>query len=523
MPLPPRENGTFSRCSTAGRQAGVDGGRMLHRTTLPDRTTGRSLRTPVPLRRVRHCSSALVTCFVVGIFSLHAMSLSLASGATGDVDGGGTTASAEEAAARAAGIDLDSGVTPAFAVGATPPAQRGLFCRRCGAKISTAEHYHKVPHDSSHVQLLPELAQQAEVARFRNPNSMWFDVVTFKRVTNVIGKGPLSRKHTFFPPFRWQPIYCKSCGAHIGWKFTAKRKPDKTCPLQLDLPPMTAPVAPSAQPRPLQDDEDASSVDSSPTDSTVDMNTPVRKILAHLEGFCAALQRGYWTYEWCFKKHVRQFHLEPRPGSNPPSKNQELVTINGVQYSRTPDYSLGRWNKEAHTSRAMRDRHIWTDVSQKGSMKEPKFVSHLHTGGQRCDETDDARRTEVRMICCTEKKDAKSDKTATDPNLGSKWEGVLIRDIEETSVCRYRLQVCVPALCKRADFREEGTPAPGAHDLAGSPNKQRERQQRKLNQQARESQKRCTFFGLLWPRLLLQDSPSYRWIASAKPILGISQ
>lgn len=33
------------------------------------------------------------------------------------------------------------------------------------------------------------------------------------------------------------------------------------------------------------------------------------KRLALLEGACTVLSRDWWSYEWCHRKEVRQFHL----------------------------------------------------------------------------------------------------------------------------------------------------------------------------------------------------------------------
>ena len=80
------------------------------------------------------------------------------------------------------------------------------------------------------------------------------------------------------------------------------------------------------------------------------------------------------------------------------------MTVAGTKYLKHPDWSLGGWKKAAHTSKAGRKKYLWPDTRQKGTTKEPKFVSHLFIGGQQCDETNDNRRTEVRLVCCDETK-----------------------------------------------------------------------------------------------------------------------
>jgi hypothetical protein len=97
----------------------------------------------------------------------------------------------------------------------------------------------------------------------------------------------------------------------------------------------------------------------------------------------------------------------------------------------------------------------------------------------------------------------------------SEWQGVSIRSTTETSTCRYRMEVCVPLLCQRDDFRPPLMKPPEPT----SPTK--EEIVKKQMEVYHESQTQCVFYGLVWPRLLLEDSPSYKWVASVTPIVGV--
>merc|ERR1712138_202081 len=50
--------------------------------------------------------------------------------------------------------------------------------------------------------------------------------------------------------------------------------------------------------------------------SQVTQKTPPDKpetlatLLSKLGGQCAKLSQGWWTYEWCHRRHVRQFHAQ---------------------------------------------------------------------------------------------------------------------------------------------------------------------------------------------------------------------
>jgi hypothetical protein len=104
---------------------------------------------------------------------------------------------------------------------------------------------------------------------------------------------------------------------------------------------------------------------------------------------CMTLEQGWWTYKWCHKKEIRQFHKEP-DGTIP------------------QDWSLGKFDTCG---------------------KNGTFYSHLFIGGQRCDETRGNRSTEAQFYCCDDNK------------------GTYILSISEPATCQYTLKICAPALC----------------------------------------------------------------------------
>ena len=406
-----------------------------------------------------------------------------------------------------------------------------ILCRRCGTTVTTSSHQHNIGnHNKNEIKILPEISPDAELTRFRSPTSVSFDIVTFKRATNVVIRGGKTEKdrETFFPPFNMVPIFCKSCGAHVGWKLVADRNKDSTCPMKIDIPPMK-PIDLSGSVHMSAAAAAAATTSTSTSTQTTEQRS-IKDILSNLQGFCSTKQTGFWVYEWCFQRHVRQFHLEPYVADATTSslpKGGSLVTVAGTKYLKHPDWSLGGWKRAAHVSKQGRKDHLWPDTRKKGETKEPKFVSHLHVSGQKCDETKDGRRTEVRLICCdttaSEKKDddakkkdkdqKKDSETKTKPNGKAAWQGVSIRSILETSMCRYRMEVCVPALCQRDDFRPPSM---------GKPPPTKEEKIVEQIQVYKESQNKCIFYGLIWNRLLLQsDIKSYDWIVSTTPIVGV--
>ena len=115
-------------------------------------------------------------------------------------------------------------------------------------------------------------------------------------------------------------------------------------------------------------------------------------ILKKLKGLCQAVSRGYWTYEWCFRKHVRQFHLEPLPKNYVADKNKKdsVLEVNKIKYLRSPDWSLGEYTLEKEIPVSVQDK-------PEGNLV---YVSNYFVDGQHCDETGSGRHTEVRLMCC---------------------------------------------------------------------------------------------------------------------------
>jgi hypothetical protein len=427
-------------------------------------------------------------------------------------------------------------------------ASHTIFCRRCGSTITTTSHHVNIPHpESTDVTLLPVIQPQAELVTFRNPSSISYDIVTFKRATNIVVRGQQQPQQTFYPPFDWEPVYCKKCGAHIGWKFKAPRnEKDNSCPLGItSLPPMKPPdltgsahpnVAAAAQK--LAEDQSTTSSPPSPPPpppppSSSSPSSSIQEMLSTLEGVCLTKQTGYWVYEWCFRQHVRQFHLEPYVEDASTRKTlpegASIVKIADTKYRKHPDWSLGQYILEAHQTKKGREKYRWSDTRKRGTTKEPKYVSHLHAvNGQKCDETSDGRRTEVRLLCCdfsgdkNRKEDSNSDSNtaSTNGDQSNSREGVSIRSIKETSICRYRIEICAPVLCSRDDFRSPNM-KPSAPLKKQTPKQTKEEEIIEKLEVYQTSQTQCVFYGLIWPRLLLQDSPSYKWIASVTPIVGI--
>jgi len=207
-----------------------------------------------------------------------------------------------------------------------------------------------------------------------------------------------------FPGFVQRQAVCARCTNPVGWHFDSARSVPMTVTPQpllggpaVEATAAAVPGSVSGVISVVQHDEDKEVA-----------------TLASLEGVCLLLPKGWWTFQWCHRKRVNQFHRESEGGV------------------MSPDWSLGDFDD---SGRLERTRSPW-------SASAGYYTSHFFTGGQRCDETGKGRSTEVQFFCCAHAKQAPP----------------FIEDVEEQQMCKYRVRVCVPALCVTAGATPTPTP-----------------------------------------------------------------
>ncbi|XP_010687838.2 protein OS-9 homolog [Beta vulgaris subsp. vulgaris] len=139
------------------------------------------------------------------------------------------------------------------------------------------------------------------------------------------------------------------------------------------------------------------------------------ELLEVLDEHCLLRQDGWWTYEFCFKKTLRQLHLEDEKIA------QEFVL--GVYDPEATD----AYHQNQSDISILKDPHS-KDASQ-------RYHAHQYTNGTVCDLTNQHRETEVRFVCSEGK--------------------TTITSITELSTCKYALTVQTPMLCAHPLFHEE--------------------------------------------------------------------
>uniref|UniRef100_A0A8D0CNX3 Endoplasmic reticulum lectin n=1 Tax=Sander lucioperca TaxID=283035 RepID=A0A8D0CNX3_SANLU len=126
---------------------------------------------------------------------------------------------------------------------------------------------------------------------------------------------------------------------------------------------------------------------------------------------------GWWKYEFCYGKHVHQYHEDKEQGKN-------TVVV-------------GNWNAMEHTEWAKKNVARSYQLKEDGVQKV-KLVSHFYGHGDMCDLTGKPRQVIVKLKC----KESESPHAVTVYML-------------EPQTCQYILGVESPVICRILDTADE--------------------------------------------------------------------
>eukprot|EP00603_Paraphysomonas_imperforata_P003268 CAMPEP_0114421152 /NCGR_PEP_ID=MMETSP0103-20121206/4927_1 /TAXON_ID=37642 ORGANISM="Paraphysomonas imperforata, Strain PA2" /NCGR_SAMPLE_ID=MMETSP0103 /ASSEMBLY_ACC=CAM_ASM_000201 /LENGTH=455 /DNA_ID=CAMNT_0001589657 /DNA_START=250 /DNA_END=1617 /DNA_ORIENTATION=+ len=141
-------------------------------------------------------------------------------------------------------------------------------------------------------------------------------------------------------------------------------------------------------------------------------------VIDRLQNVCIIKAIDWWSYEWCHRKEVKQFHLD--------------VDHNAKKHFRNPEWSLGTY--------------VYSDYySNEFDEETVEEVIDYYEDGQMCDETEKGRKTEVHLRCCSEDRAIHTYKGAD----GIPTDKILtFQQIRETQTCSYQIDLCTPLLCE---------------------------------------------------------------------------
>ncbi|KAJ8768136.1 hypothetical protein K2173_021076 [Erythroxylum novogranatense] len=139
------------------------------------------------------------------------------------------------------------------------------------------------------------------------------------------------------------------------------------------------------------------------------------ELLEVFKDHCFLRQEGWWSYELCYQKKLRQIHTE----------DDKLVQ----------EFVLGVYDEEATAAFNQNPSDISTLKDPRSKDASQKYHAHQYTNGTICDLTNRPRETEVRFVCSELR--------------------AMISSITELSTCKYALTVHSPMLCKHPSFQQE--------------------------------------------------------------------
>ncbi|MDP3478926.1 MAG: cereblon family protein [Desulfoprunum sp.] len=82
---------------------------------------------------------------------------------------------------------------------------RGLFCRRCGYRITGEDN--RITINGSHTHT------------FFNPTGILFELACFKNAPGCSVHGQASGHFSWFAGYQWRIVLCGQCATHLGWRF----------------------------------------------------------------------------------------------------------------------------------------------------------------------------------------------------------------------------------------------------------------------------------------------------------------
>ena len=133
------------------------------------------------------------------------------------------------------------------------------------------------------------------------------------------------------------------------------------------------------------------------------------ELLKPLHGVCLRKPEGWWTYEVCMGKHIRQYHAERKPDPN--GEDGDFINV------EVSEFILGKF-----------------DAAAEIKAKPPSLLQKF-TSGTQCDLIHKPRSATLEFLC--------------QPN--SKYNS-FIEEIEEVSTCEYHVKLRTPLLCENPAF-----------------------------------------------------------------------
>lgn len=152
------------------------------------------------------------------------------------------------------------------------------------------------------------------------------------------------------------------------------------------------------------------------------------ELLREMEGQCMYYFSGWWSYSFCYRNQIKQFHARPAGGGVP--------SYPPVEDPSTHSFVLGRFQEdpsEDGKGDEKKQKQTGTDLAELRTKGGSRYLVQHLGGGTKCDLTGRDRKVEVQFHCHPQSTD----------QIG--W-------IKELTTCSYLMVIYTPRLCDDVAF-----------------------------------------------------------------------
>lgn len=157
----------------------------------------------------------------------------------------------------------------------------------------------------------------------------------------------------------------------------------------------------------------------------------IESLLKEYEKKCFLRLEGWWTYEFCYGKHVVQKHIIPKD-RDPDDGEKEI------------EFVLGRYDQDSDLIRRQNPKLVST---------EDVAFTQLYVNGSECDTTGKPRQVIVRYLC---RDDAVQTgiSSSSPQSFSTKRELNILNAIREVESCVYEVDFLNGAICKHPAYKD---------------------------------------------------------------------
>ncbi|KAF9152679.1 Protein OS-9 [Linnemannia schmuckeri] len=169
------------------------------------------------------------------------------------------------------------------------------------------------------------------------------------------------------------------------------------------------------------------------------------ELLDHLSLPCLYMKRDFWTYEYCHKRSIRQYHAIQSNGQWVPDTPANTYVLAKYQSEKINNDQAQTSNEAALQQRSPSSSVVESTATttELEVSNERKYLVQRWENGDICKETGQPRKVEVQFQCAP--------------------FGDRIQVVMEPSICNYIMVIYSPNLCKDPAF--ESVPTPEANKI----------------------------------------------------------